>query len=542
MTTATASRGRGGPISIRFRLLQIGLFLPVLVTLVLCGAYLRALSSRQRAIEAAGQQIARRVADQSLVEASRRGDSAAHAILDPAATARPSTPGKILEAMQRAADSLRVCGCGPRKEGAYFLVWVPSTGELVTSHPLPAGLDPHRRLPSVSSIIRGGQVPRVWALTGRDSTGQWLLHFATVRLVDGTEAVAGFDISMASWWSGTFAPAIAQTRRQFFPMLADPDSAFSAQLMASGRAVGRTPERYAGQAARAPILGGEVFSLEVSLNPAVLPVLVSAAVPPSYPLLLGALGASVLLSALALLLLRQLREMMARRDAFIASISHELRTPLTEVLLHGESLQLDRQTPDSKQRAAGAIVRETRRLIGLVENALTLAGAGRSRRPAGEAIRPAEVLRSTLQALEPALASRRAVLELELDESVGCAIDPVSLDRIATNLVENALRYGPVGQTIAVRLRGGIGSVQLIVGDQGPGVPAAERSRIWEAFERGSAARTAGSTGVGLGLAIVKELTEAAGGRVTVTNGPGGGAEFVVILPAARLVEAVVAG
>lgn len=513
----------------RFRLLQIGLFLPVVVTGVLAFAYLRAVRSQRLAVEAAGRQIARRVLEQSQSEASRLGDSAARAILGPVQQVRPITPERIFAAMQRATDSLRRCRCGPLKEGDYFFYWVPSTGAFATSVPLAPERDPRRRVP-LPIPAAPGAYQLIWASSGRDATGPWLLHNTTVTLPGGVTAIVGFDISMSSWWTGTILPGLETTRRRFFPMLADSQKAFSAGLMMDDMEVAHTAERYHGPEAGTTLFSVPSYSLSLALNPAILPILVSSATP-SYQVLIGALAASLLLSFLALLFLRQLRLTLTRREAFVASITHELRTPLTEVLLHAESLQLDRQTPEAKGRAAASIVRETRRIIALVENALTLAGAGRPAnhtRPAP--IRPAPVLRESLRSLELAVRQRRARLDLELDEEASCAIDPVSLDRITINLIENGLRYGPEGQTITVRLRCQDRSVLLTVEDQGPGVPPQERHRIWDPFERGSAAGP-GTAGVGVGLAIVKHLAELVGGRVGVTEGPGGGARFTISFP-----------
>jgi signal transduction histidine kinase len=318
-------------------------------------------------------------------------------------------------------------------------------------------------------------------------------------------------------------------------MLPHPDTAFHAALLAGGAELAHAGHDHAGPSATVPIFPGGDFSLAVTLNPAILPVLLSAAAPPAWPVLVGALAASTLLSLIALLLLRQLRRTVARREAFVASISHELRTPLTEVLLHAESLHLDRQTPDAKARAATAIVRETRRLIGLVENALTFAGAGRSREaPPRGLLSAAEVIRQSLRSLEPAMAHREARVSLALEEMADSPIDPTSLDRIVTNLVENALRYGPAGQTIRVGLARANGAVQLTVDDEGPGIPAGERARIWDPFQRGAAAWGNAAGGVGLGLAIVRHLAELSGGSARATTAPGGGARFVVTLPAIR--------
>lgn len=534
MATDSSFRSPLRSLRTRFRLLQLGLLLPVVVTGVLGVAYLRALAARQQAVEAAGRQLAQRVADRTTQESSRLGDDAASSILAPVHRARPVKPAAFLAAMQAATDSLRACACGPLKEGAYFFVWLPEAGTLAMSRQVPAGQGPLERLPTALPPVGSNRVP-IWAVGGVDAAGPWLIHYTQLTMPDGKRAVVGFDISMASWWSGTFTPALEVAQHQFFPMLADPDTAVSAVLRAQDTEVIGTATRYAGPTAEVALFGNQLFTLEVALNPAVLPLLLSAAAPPAYPLLLGALAASVLVSLLALLMLRQLRVTITQREAFVASISHELRTPLTEVLLHAETLALDRPAPETKARAATAIVRETRRLIGLVENALTIAGAGRAslRASAPSAIRPAETVREAVAALAPAAAGSGATIETVLDPDAGCIVDPVSLDRMVTNLLENALRYGPAGQVVRVSLRATLDEVELAVEDQGAGVPAAERRRIWNAFERGSAALRGASTGAGLGLAIVKHLAEAAGGRVAVSDTDSGGARFVISLPAA---------
>jgi signal transduction histidine kinase len=108
---------------------------------------------------------------------------------------------------------------------------------------------------------------------------------------------------------------------------------------------------------------------------------------------------------------------------------------------------------------------------------------------------------------------------------------PASLDRVVTNLIENGLRYGPEGQMVRVALAQDSGGLRIEVDDQGPGVAISERSRVWEPFARGGAARNGGASGVGLGLAIVRHLVESAGGSVSIDDSPTGGARFGVTLP-----------
>ncbi|MGE3618549.1 MAG: sensor histidine kinase [Gemmatimonadales bacterium] len=505
------------------------LLLPVLVTAGLGVAYVKALTARQRAIEAAGMQYARRVAETALTLAEARGTTAARAVLDPARSLEHPTLAGLVAVMRRAQDSLRHCGCGPLKEGKYLFAWVPSSGAFASSGPVALGDDPRLRLGAVSGGL-DESVP-VYGPEGDSPAGPWLVHLAAAR-VDGRLAVVGFDVGMESWWTGTFVPALEEAGRRFFAAVPAPDSAFTARLWYRSLPVAGREAPRRGPRTLVRVHPISNFELEVVLNPAVLPVLVPAAGPPSYSLLIGAMAASVVLSAMALLLLRQVRQTMLQREAFTASVSHELRTPLTELLLHAESLSLDRRTPEAKARAVDAIVRETRRLISLIENILGVAGASRLGPPVSVPLGP--LVREIIGRLEPLARDHAAVIEVRLDDGVRAAVDPVSVDRILTNLVENALRYGPAGQTVTVALARQGEAVELEVTDEGPGIPEADRDRVFRPFERAGAGRRHGAGGLGLGLAIVRHLTEAAGGGVSIGDAAGGGARVTVRIPTAE--------
>ena len=109
---------------------------------------------------------------------------------------------------------------------------------------------------------------------------------------------------------------------------------------------------------------------------------------------------------------------------------------------------------------------------------------------------------------------------------------PDDLHRAALNLIENALAHTPSGTPVTVSVRGEDGSACLEVSDRGPGVPEELRDRVFERFARGGG-DTGGGTGSGLGLAIVRAVAEAHGGVVTLDDAEGGGARFVLRLPAA---------
>jgi signal transduction histidine kinase len=144
-------------------------------------------------------------------------------------------------------------------------------------------------------------------------------------------------------------------------------------------------------------------------------------------------------------------------------------------------------------------------------------------------------IRNTVMAFEPLARSGRATVLLELQPGVTA---PLSRDafRVALhNLLDNAVKYGPPGQTITVRLERTGEFARVSVEDQGAGVPVTERESVWRPFERGSdeAARAVG--GSGIGLSIVRDIVDRHGGRAHIESGEAGGARFILEFPGAAV-------
>jgi two-component system sensor histidine kinase KdpD len=108
-------------------------------------------------------------------------------------------------------------------------------------------------------------------------------------------------------------------------------------------------------------------------------------------------------------------------------------------------------------------------------------------------------------------------------------VDPVQLDQVVTNLLENAARFSPPGGEITISVSPWQRSMQVRIADQGPGVPSEDRERVFDAFYRGDA--TNGRGGSGLGLAIARAIVLAHGGRIWIEGAPSGGAAVVFELP-----------
>jgi len=141
-----------------------------------------------------------------------------------------------------------------------------------------------------------------------------------------------------------------------------------------------------------------------------------------------------------------------------------------------------------------------------------------------------------LEIFAPLARSRRLTLQQELDLGVSVHADRDALRQIFLNLLDNAAKYGPAGQTITVTMQVvKPGTVRVAVEDQGPGIPEADRDRVWEPYVRLNRKIDSSTGGSGIGLSVVRELIQMHGGRTWMEPGPGGvGTRVVVELPLLR--------
>ena len=284
------------------------------------------------------------------------------------------------------------------------------------------------------------------------------------------------------------------------------------------------------------------LSLAVALASNAPERLVPAGVPPSRVLILfGLLVLMAGLVAVAILQLRREHELARIRAEFTASVSHELRTPLAQILLYGETLILERTRSERERRsAAEVIVREARRLMRLVENALHFARSDRRMIDLSpEPVALAPLTRDVLTTFAPLAWAAHVTLSDVLDPAAAVVIDREAFRQILLNLLDNAVKYGPSGQTVTVRLTRLGDRVRLAVEDAGPGVAPADRERIFGPFVRGAPAVPGPrmQTGTGIGLAVVRDLVARHRGRAWVEDATHGGARFVVELPATTAIS-----
>jgi PAS domain S-box-containing protein len=223
----------------------------------------------------------------------------------------------------------------------------------------------------------------------------------------------------------------------------------------------------------------------------------------------------------------RLAALMRSKDELIAAVSHELRTPLTAILGFAEELQsADNLPAEERSQLLGLIVEQGRDLSHLVEDLLVASRLETGQlKVAPERISLREQVAQTLRGLQ--LPEGRSV-EPPADDATVCA-DALRVRQVLRNLLTNAVRYGGARIGIDIEQRGR--SVALVVGDDGPGVPAHEQDRIFEPYER--AHETPGRPGsIGLGLSVSRQLARLMGGDLHYRRGTT--SAFELVLPAAE--------
>ncbi len=214
------------------------------------------------------------------------------------------------------------------------------------------------------------------------------------------------------------------------------------------------------------------------------------------------------------------------KTALLRTISHDLRSPLTAISTAGDALGSPNLSDEDREQLSAAVTEEAARLSTLVSQLLDLsrlqAGAAEPRR---DWCSVDEIVREAIAQLD----SSAEKFAMNVDpETPLLRADAAQLERAFANLLANSVRHAG-DKPVSVQVHGGRDRIVVRVSNQGPGIPSAELSRIFEPFYRGD--HQAGHSGSGLGLAIVKGFVEANGGAVRAESLPGQGATFVVELP-----------
>jgi signal transduction histidine kinase len=274
--------------------------------------------------------------------------------------------------------------------------------------------------------------------------------------------------------------------------------------------------------------------MRVSLNKEFAEMLVVGGLPASrLPMLVALFVIAAGLLTVALLQLRRQQELARLRTEFVSGVSHELRTPLAQIRWFAELLHMGKlRSEEERGRSAGIIDQEARRLTYLVENVLNFSRAEKGTNRISPA--PADLDHEIADALElfaPLARARKMTLGSALNANAVVSFDRDALRQILLNLLDNAVKYGPAGQTITVSSEVVGDRARISVEDQGPGIPHVDRLRVWEPYVRLNRDVESATGGSGIGLSVVRELVALHGGRTRAEGGPSGGARVVIELP-----------
>ena len=229
------------------------------------------------------------------------------------------------------------------------------------------------------------------------------------------------------------------------------------------------------------------------------------------------------------------------KDEFVLTASHELRSPLTSVQGFAELLMIDKDSLSSKQvETVEIILDNTRHLVRLLNDLLDLArsDAGRlSIRPVPMDVGP--LVEDAVRTMRAQTESKHQSLETTVEDGLPHVnVEPDRIRQILVNLLTNAHDYCPERASIQVTASRVGDEVELVVADDGPGIPESQLEDIFARFTRGDAGVTQRVGGTGLGLAISKSLVELHGGAIGVTSTEGEGATFRIVLPVAEAADA----
>jgi signal transduction histidine kinase len=450
-----------------------------------------------------------------------------------------------LETLIRSSASVRECRCAPYIEPQAFFRVHLVTGAADVRGQLPSGVTPGALAEFVIRHVTRQDTDGPFAVVPEWHGGDEApLIYTSTRGPDGRPAgVYGRVAEPASFEAAFFGrpAAVAPLLPTEIGRGVANDSIFSIAVRRSdgtvvyGSMTGREPGESA-TARVADIAGG--YEAELVLDRSAMERMLLGGVPRSpLPLLLAVDLLALALVAATVALVWRGAALGRLRTEFIASVSHDLRTPLAQILLYAETMSLGRlSTVADYRREANVILQQGRSLLHLVENVLHFARSERTGARQVSAYGPvAPPIEAAIREFAPMAAEVGMRIDARLDPDVVAPLDSALLQRAVRNLLDNAARYAASGDTVHIALRAADGIARITVEDCGPGIPPADRVRVWRPFVRLGRDVARDTTGSGLGLAIVRDVMRRCAGEARIEEPPSGGVRVVLEWPGATL-------
>ena len=237
-------------------------------------------------------------------------------------------------------------------------------------------------------------------------------------------------------------------------------------------------------------------------------------------------------SVISLRDITEIRDLQQMRTEFVGNVTHELKTPLTSIKGYVETLIESDPDPETYQSFLKVIADETERLDRLITDTLDLSKIETARQLAGEKISVKEIVEDIRPILKPQAKESEVDLEFDLQSDLPTVTgDKDKLAQALINLIDNGIKYTPVGGKVEVRSYEKEAEIAIEVKDNGIGIPEKDLSRIFERFYRVDKARSRRRGGTGLGLSIVKHIIKLHRGKIEVESELEVGSKFIVRLP-----------
>ncbi len=227
------------------------------------------------------------------------------------------------------------------------------------------------------------------------------------------------------------------------------------------------------------------------------------------------------------LMVQELEATETLQTDFVANVSHEFKTPINAI--EGYATLLQGSDDPQQQGYVERILLNTRRLSTLVGNILLLSKVSNHAIPnAQNSYRVDEQIRQCIVLLEPQWTARNTDFDVDMDEITWNGPENL-MHHVWSNLIGNAIKFGPMGGMIRIRLKQTDGRFVFAIADEGNGVPEEDQQRIFHKFYQVDSSHK--QEGNGLGLALAKQIIDSCGGEIRVENIVGGGCRFIVELP-----------